>query len=253
VQYRAVIFDLGGVVLPSPFEAFRAYERRRGLPHRFISGVIVRGGDHGAWSRFERGELAADEFAVAFAQECATAGGEVSVDDLFAAMRADGEAGPRVEMVAAIRQLRRHGLRTAALTNNWVDAEGTTHVRGPSPPSRSGARHGARPAHRRGRRGGRRVTTGWRGGPRRADDRSVRSIVRRSLVAVALAALALGAAACGSGGDTQGRQEPELSDVEAQVAQLRLEVQSLRQEVKSLRESVPTTTTTTTGTATTTR
>lgn len=134
--YRAVIFDLGGVVLPSPFDAFREYERRRGLPHRFISEVIVRGGDHGAWSRFERGELTPSDFATEFTRECAAAGGTVEVEDLFAGMRTDGEAGPRAEMVAAIRALRRHGLRTAALTNNWIDAEGSTHVSGPSPLAR---------------------------------------------------------------------------------------------------------------------
>jgi len=131
MRYRAVIFDLGGVVFPSPFDAFREYERTRGLPHRFISEVIVQGGDHGAWSRFERGELDPEAFARAFEAECATAGGTVVVADLFAGMRR-ADDGPRAEMTAAIRRLRTHGLRTAALTNNWVDADGATHVSGPS-------------------------------------------------------------------------------------------------------------------------
>lgn len=136
VRYRAVIFDLGGVVLPSPFDAFRAYERRQGLPHRFVSEVIVSGGDTGAWSRFERGELGPEEFATAFAAECAAAGGEVVVADLFAGMRGGGPgdpSGPHPEMVAAIRAIRSAGLRTAALTNNWADDDGTTHVSGESP------------------------------------------------------------------------------------------------------------------------
>lgn len=136
VRYRAVIFDLGGVVLPSPFDAFRAYERRAGLPHRFISEVVVRGGEHGAWSRFERGELDADAFAAAFGAECAAAGGSVVVADLFAGMRsgAPGDAtGPHPEMVAAIQAIRSVGLRTAALTNNWADDDGSTHVTGESP------------------------------------------------------------------------------------------------------------------------
>jgi len=140
VRYRAVIFDLGGVVLPSPFAAFRAYERSHGLPHRLISTVIVEGGEQGAWSRFERGELHSEEFAAAFAAECAAAGGEVVVADLFAGMRggapggAPGDApGPHPDMVAAIRAIRAAGLRTAALTNNWADADGATHVSGESP------------------------------------------------------------------------------------------------------------------------
>ena len=52
---------------------------------------------------------------------------------------------------------------------------------------------------------------------------------RGALVALTVLALAAGATACG-GGDTQGRKDPDLSDVEAQVAQLA--------------DSVPTTTTT---------
>jgi len=39
-------------------------------------------------------------------------------------------------MVAAIRSLRARGLRTAALTNNWTDADGQTHVSGPTETAR---------------------------------------------------------------------------------------------------------------------
>ena len=132
MQFRAVIFDLGGVVFPSPFTAFRAYEEAHGLRHRFISEIVVQGGDDGAWSRFERGELGLDEFAVAFEAECAAAGGTVVVADLFGGMRGDtGGAVP--EMVAAIHTIRAHGLLTAALTNNWVDDDGSTHLGGDTP------------------------------------------------------------------------------------------------------------------------
>jgi epoxide hydrolase-like predicted phosphatase len=132
MQFRAVIFDLGGVVFPSPFAAFRAYEEAQGLPHRFISEIVVRGGDDGAWSRFERGEYGLDEFAVAFEAECAAAGGTVVVADLFRSM-AGGTGGAVPEMVGAIGRIRAHGLRTAALTNNWVDTDGSTHVSGDTP------------------------------------------------------------------------------------------------------------------------
>jgi epoxide hydrolase-like predicted phosphatase len=132
MQFRAVIFDLGGVVFPSPFTAFRAYEAANGLPHRFISEIVVQGGDGGAWSRFERGEFGLDEFAVAFEAECAAAGGTVVVADLFGGM-AGGTGGAVPEMVTAITTIRTHGLRTAALTNNWVDTDGSTHVSGDTP------------------------------------------------------------------------------------------------------------------------
>jgi putative hydrolase of the HAD superfamily len=120
--YRAVIFDLGGVVLPSPIDAFREYERRVGLPHRFISELIVGSGDDGAWSRLERGELTLETFAVAFEAECAAAGGEVRADDMFGVLQSGGSAHP--EMLTAIAQIQAAGLKTAALTNNWVADDG---------------------------------------------------------------------------------------------------------------------------------
>lgn len=130
VPYRAVIFDLGGVVMPSPLDAFREYERLYGLPHRFLSEVVVSGGDDGAWSRLERGELSMAEFADEFEAECSAAGGTVSVTELFGAIH-EG-AGPRPAMLTAIARIREEGLETAALTNNWAmddgDRSGSTGV-----------------------------------------------------------------------------------------------------------------------------
>ena len=85
---------------------------------------------------------------------------------------------------------------------------------------------------------------GWRGRPAGAHHRGVRATLpRRLAVTVALTACLLGLAAC-SNGDTQGRQEPDVAEVEAQVAQLRLEVQNLRREIATLRDQVGTVTTT---------
>jgi putative hydrolase of the HAD superfamily len=124
VAWRAVIFDLGGVVVPSPLDTFRAYEARHGLPQRFLSEVVVGGGEHGAWSRFERGELDPAGFADAFEAECAAAGGRVDVRDLLAEIAAGG--GPHAVMLEALRRIRAHGLRTAALTNNWAADDAST-------------------------------------------------------------------------------------------------------------------------------
>jgi epoxide hydrolase-like predicted phosphatase len=122
MSFRAVIFDLGGVVMPSPLDAFRAYEARHGLPGRFISEVVVGGGEDGAWSRFERGELDPAAFAEAFEAECRAAGATVSVADLLTEVGRDSQ--PRPAMLRATREIRRHGLCTAALTNNWASGDG---------------------------------------------------------------------------------------------------------------------------------
>ncbi len=118
VAYRAVIFDLGGVVMPSPLDAFREYEQRAGLPHRFISEVIVGSGDDGAWSRLERGQLTLTEFGREFEAECAAAGAAIDSDEVLGALHAGHE--PRPVMLEAIARIRAEGLKTAALTNNWV-------------------------------------------------------------------------------------------------------------------------------------
>ena len=116
-----MIFDLGGVVFPSPLDMFRAYERAHGLPERFLSEVVLADPVDGAWSRLERGELTLVTFPAEFEAECRAAGGEV---DATAIMHDIGNGfAPRQEMTKAIRRIRDHGLHTGALTNNWVADE----------------------------------------------------------------------------------------------------------------------------------
>ena len=116
--YRAVIFDLGGVVMGSPLHAIAEYERELGIPLGFVNRLVAAGGKHGAWSRLERGELALADFFPAFDRECAAAGHAISAR---AMMERIGEAAqPRPAMLGAILRIRARGLATAALTNNWV-------------------------------------------------------------------------------------------------------------------------------------
>ena len=51
---RAVIFDLGGVVFPSPFDVFDAYEREHGLPVDHIRTVNATNPHGNAWALLER-------------------------------------------------------------------------------------------------------------------------------------------------------------------------------------------------------
>jgi putative hydrolase of the HAD superfamily len=119
VRYEAVVFDLGGVVYPSPLDVFRAYERDHGLPDRFLSEVVLADPENGAWSRLERGELGYDDFCDVFDAECAAHGGTVSARDLMTNVATRLEARPA--MVEAIGSIRRHGVKTGVLTNNWAD------------------------------------------------------------------------------------------------------------------------------------
>jgi putative hydrolase of the HAD superfamily len=115
---EAVVFDMGGVVLDSPLHAIARYERDHGLPPNAINRAVVASGTAGAWARLERGELTAETFCGPFEADCRAHGLAVDGVRLMAYI---AEAGvPRPRMLAAIRRIREHGLRTAALTNNWV-------------------------------------------------------------------------------------------------------------------------------------
>lgn len=127
---RAVIFDLGGVVLGSPLHAIAAYERELGIPAGFVNRVVVDTAPTGAWSRLERGELALEAFYLAFEEDCAAAGQRLSARAMLERMAEAAE--PRPEMLEALRRIRCQGLKTAALTNNWAgeeDVDGTRALR----------------------------------------------------------------------------------------------------------------------------
>ncbi|MFZ3033225.1 MAG: HAD-IA family hydrolase [Parvibaculum sp.] len=74
---EAVIWDFGGVLTSSPFEAFARYERERGLPENFIRGINATNPDTNAWALFERSEVTLEQFDDLFAQEAIAKGHEV--------------------------------------------------------------------------------------------------------------------------------------------------------------------------------
>ncbi len=121
MSYRAVVFDLGGVVLGSPLHAIRRYEEQLGLARDAINRVAAETAPRGAWSRLERGELSMEAFYPAFEADCREAGHTIDARTMFEWMGAESQ--PRPAMLAAIRAIRDQGLRVAALTNNWASAE----------------------------------------------------------------------------------------------------------------------------------
>ena len=124
--FRAVLFDLGGVVVGSPLEAIAAYEAAQGIVAGFINRVVVANGAGGAWSRLERGELTLDGFFPAFDAECASAGCAISARDLMT--RVAEVTMPRPAMLEAIRRIRARGLAAGAITNNWITEDAGTGV-----------------------------------------------------------------------------------------------------------------------------
>ena len=54
---KAVLWDFGGVILTSPFEAFRRYETEHDLPLDFIRSVNTTDPHNNAWALMERNEV----------------------------------------------------------------------------------------------------------------------------------------------------------------------------------------------------
>lgn len=114
VTYRGILWDFGGVLSSSPFDAFARYERDRGLPAGFLRRVNATDHHTNAWARFERAELDLAGFDAAFAEESAALGHRVAGGDVLELLAGD----LRPWMLDAVRRCRQHGLVTALLTNN---------------------------------------------------------------------------------------------------------------------------------------
>lgn len=120
-----VIFDFGGVVTSSPFEAFNRMERERGLPHDFVRRVNAANPDGNAWALFERAEIDAAGFDALFAEEARALGHELRGGDVLALLA--GDIRPR--MVHAIDWLKQQGYRLGCITNNVPAGEGAGMAR----------------------------------------------------------------------------------------------------------------------------
>lgn len=120
---RAALFDFGGVILSSPFEAFARYERANGLPEGLIRRLNATNPDDNAWAKLERSEVDLAGFADLFEAEARAIGHEVDGRAVIGLL--GGEVRP-----AMVDALRRCGerLSTAMLTNNFVSGVGEDDV-----------------------------------------------------------------------------------------------------------------------------
>lgn len=110
---RAVLWDFGGVLTTSPFDAFNRYEAEHGLPKDFIRSVNAADPDTNAWARFERSEIGLDEFDSAFEAESAARGHAICGRDVVALLAGD----VRPAMVEALKRCCAQ-LKCACITNN---------------------------------------------------------------------------------------------------------------------------------------
>lgn len=110
----AVLWDFGGVILTSPFDAFADFERRSGLPHGLIRRINATNPDTNAWARLERSEVDLDGFAALFAEEGKALGHTIDGRALLKLLSGD----VRPQMVEALLRCKKAGYKLGCLTNN---------------------------------------------------------------------------------------------------------------------------------------
>lgn len=116
---EAVLWDFGGVLTTSPFEAFNRYEAERGIPRDFIRTVNATNPERNAWAQFESSRVTLEEFDRLFAEESAAAGHRIpgrEVIDLLS-----GDVRPR--MVEVLRRCKAR-FRVGCITNNVKGGQG---------------------------------------------------------------------------------------------------------------------------------
>lgn len=116
---RAVIWDFGGVLTSSPFDAFNRYEAEHGLPKDFIRSINASNPETNAWAQFESSAVSFEEFDRLFEEESRARGypvpGRRVIEMLSGAVR------PR--MVEALERCKK-AFAVACITNNMKTDSG---------------------------------------------------------------------------------------------------------------------------------
>ncbi|RTE93435.1 HAD family hydrolase [Bradyrhizobium sp. LVM 105] len=108
-----MIFDFGGVLTSSPFEAFARFETARGLPLDIIRRTNAANHLENAWAKFERAEVDIETFDQLFAEESRALGAEVRGREVLPLLQGD----LRPEMVEALKRIKAQ-FKTGCITNN---------------------------------------------------------------------------------------------------------------------------------------
>lgn len=120
-----IIFDFGGVITSSPFEAFNRLEAERGLPQDFVRRVNATNPDTNAWAQLERAEIDAASFDQLFRSEALSAGHDLDGAAVLGVLAGD----VRPEMVAALDHLWEAGYKLGCITNNVPSGKGAGMAR----------------------------------------------------------------------------------------------------------------------------
>lgn len=118
----AVVFDMGGVVVRTPFELLRRVERVCGAPEYALDWRGPFDPDSDAlWRRMQSGDITEREYWHLRAEEAAPYTGSPDIRNLFTIAFTEPTECVRPEAVAMLDFCQARGLRTAILTNDMKD------------------------------------------------------------------------------------------------------------------------------------
>jgi putative hydrolase of the HAD superfamily len=115
-----IIFDFGGVITTSPFEAFNRFEAERGFLKNIIRRINSTNPNGNAWALFERNEIDAAQFDDLFAAEAAARKHTIRGSEVLALL--SGDIRPR--MVETLDTLKSKGFKLGCITNNVQSGNG---------------------------------------------------------------------------------------------------------------------------------
>ena len=121
-----VLFDFGGVITASPFEAFAAYEQELGIPTGSIRKINSTNPDGNAWAKMERNEISLEDFCSLFEEEAAALGLVLSGNRVLGCL----SGAIRPQMVRALEVLKER-VSIGCITNNMKSGHGSGMSRTP--------------------------------------------------------------------------------------------------------------------------
>ena len=113
MNYKAIIWDFGGVITSSPFEAFNKFELSNNLPKDIIRSINSENPDNNAWAKFERNDIDLNEFDELFSIEAGNKGYEISGKSVVKLLSGDIRK-PMVDFLLLLK----NNFKLGCITNN---------------------------------------------------------------------------------------------------------------------------------------
>ena len=113
MKYKAIIWDFGGVITSSPFDAFNEFEEVNGLPKDIIRTINSENPDINAWAQFESNSITINQFDDLFLKEAKAKGFDIKGRDIIKLLK----GSIRENMVSFLRELK-SDFKLGCITNN---------------------------------------------------------------------------------------------------------------------------------------